>query len=175
MLSETDELTGILNRRGFAIIADRLFGQAVRYNRPISILAIDCDNLKQVNDGLGHKAGDTLLVSLVKSIQGQLRHTDVLARVGGDEFVLLLPETGDTGALDAAEKIRAAVAASSLAMGGKIVRTTVSIGVASYPNSGTTLDLLQAHADHNMYQAKFAGRNCVIQQTDRPAGETANS
>ena len=71
LLSETDELTKILNRRGFAIIADRLFGQAVRYNRPISVLLIDCDNLKPVNDTMGHKAGDTLLVELVKGIQGQ--------------------------------------------------------------------------------------------------------
>ncbi len=169
MLSETDELTGTLNRRGFAIIADRLFGQAVRYNRPISLLGIDCDNLKPINDGLGHKAGDTLLVSLVKSIHGQLRHTDILARQGGDEFVVLLPETPASGAREAAEKIRAAVAASSLALGGKLVRTTVSIGVASYPEDGTTLDLLQAHADHSMYEAKQAGRNCVVQRAASPA------
>ena len=161
LLSETDELTGAINRRGFAIIADRLFGQAVRYNRPISLLGIDCDNLKQVNDNLGHSAGDTLLISLVRSIQGQLRHTDILARHGGDEFVVLLPETAAEGAFEVAEKIRAAVAASSLALGGRLVRTTVSVGVASYPNDGATLDLLQAHADHSMYQAKLAGRNRV--------------
>ena len=175
MLSETDELTGTLNRRGFAIIADRLFGTAVRYNRPISLLGIDCDNLKQVNDGLGHKAGDTLLISLVKSVQGQLRHTDILARQGGDEFVVLLPETPAAGALDVAEKIRAAVAATSLALGGKLVRTTISIGVASYPHDGATMDLLQAHADHSMYQAKLAGRNCVVQQSARSAATATNS
>ena len=163
LLSETDELTGALNRRGFAIIADRLFGQAVRYSRPISLLGIDCDNLKEVNDSLGHKAGDTLLVSLVKCVQGQLRHTDVLARHGGDEFVVLLPETAAAGAFEVAEKIRAAVEATSLALGGRLVRTTVSVGVASYPNDGATLDLLQAHADHSMYQAKLTGRNRVVQ------------
>lgn len=97
LMSETDELTATLNRRGFAMIADRLFGQTTRYNRALSLLVIDCDNLKQVNDGHGHKAGDHLLVSLVKSIQGQLRHTDVLARLGGDEFVVLLPETPAAG------------------------------------------------------------------------------
>jgi diguanylate cyclase (GGDEF)-like protein len=175
LLSETDELTGILNRRGFAIIADRLFGQAVRYNRPISLVGVDCDNLKQVNDELGHKAGDTLLVSLVKSIQGQLRHTDVLARQGGDEFVVLLPETPAAGALEVAEKVRAAVEASSLAIGGRLVRTTISAGVASYPQDGTTLDLLQAHADHSMYQAKLAGRNRVVQESPGPAGDKTNS
>ncbi len=163
LLAETDELTKTLNRRGFGIIADRLFGQAVRYERPLSLLMIDCDNLKPVNDDFGHKAGDTLLISLVKSVQAQLRYTDILARQGGDEFIVLLPETSAVGALDAAEKIRLAIAGNALALGGKLVTTTVSIGVASYPTNGTTLDLLLGHADHNMYQAKLAGRNCVVQ------------
>ena len=163
LLAETDELTAILNRRGFAIVADRLFGQAVRYDRPMSVLLIDCDNLKQINDERGHKAGDELLISLVKNVQGQLRHTDIHARQGGDEFVVLLPETPAAGALDVAERIRVAVEENALALSGKVViNTTVSIGVASYPGDGTTLDLLLAHADHNMYQAKSAGRNRVI-------------
>lgn len=169
LLSETDELTATFNRRGFAIVADRLFGQAVRYNRAVSLLVIDCDNLKQVNDDHGHKAGDALLVSLVKSVQGQLRHTDVLARQGGDEFVVLLPETPAAGALDVAERIRVAVEANALAVSGKLVTTTVSIGIASYPGDGATLDLLLIHADRNMYQAKLAGRNRVIQQAENPA------
>jgi diguanylate cyclase (GGDEF)-like protein len=164
LLSETDELTRIFNRRGFAIIADRLFGQAVRYSRPISLLLIDCDNLKSVNDTLGHKAGDALLVALVKGMQGQLRDTDILARQGGDEFLLLLSETPAGRARDAAEKLRAAVEAVALALDGKFVRTTVSIGVGSYPADGSTLDLLLAHADRNMYQAKLAGRNRVFPQ-----------
>lgn len=167
LLAETDDLTSVLNRRGFAIVADRLFGQAVRYNRPMSVLLIDCDNLKQVNDECGHKIGDTLLISLVKSIQGQLRHTDIQARHGGDEFVVLLPETPAAGALDVAERIRVAVAENALALSGKVVNTTVSIGVASYPKDGPTLDLLLASADHNMYQAKLAGRNRVVQQQAR--------
>jgi len=164
LMSETDELTSALNRRGFAIIADRLFGQAVRYNRPISLLCVDCDNLKQVNDSLGHKAGDNLLKLLVKIIRGQLRHTDVMARQGGDEFVVLLPETPAAGAFDVAEKIRTAVTADSLALDGKLVNTTISIGLASYPNDGATLDLLLIHADHSMYQAKLAGRNRVVRR-----------
>jgi len=174
LLSETDELTSTLNRRGFAIVADRLFGQATRYNRAMSLLVIDCDNLKRVNDDHGHKAGDTLLTSLVKSIQGQLRHTDVLARQGGDEFLVLLPETPAAGALDVAERIREAVSANALALGGKLVSTTVSIGAASYPQDGSTLDLLLAHADRNMYQAKQAGRNRVVQQAGKPAPSPQN-
>ena len=162
LLSETDELTKALNRRGFAIIADRLFGQAVRYKRPISVLLIDCDNLKQVNDSVGHKGGDALLVSLVQCIQSELRKPDVLARHGGDEFVVLLPETNASGALDTAEKIRHAVAENSLVLDGKLLATTVSIGVASYPEQGPTLDRMLAYADRNMYRAKSAGRNRVV-------------
>lgn len=175
LLSETDELTGILNRRGFAIIADRLFGQANRYNRPISLLLIDCDNLKPVNDTLGHKAGDALLIALVKGIQGQLRHTDILARQGGDEFLALLPETPASGARDTAEKVRVAVESVALALDGKLVSTTVSVGVASYPADGSTLDLLLAHADRNMYQAKLAGRNRVFPQATQPAATVTNA
>ena len=175
LLSETDDLTKILNRRGFAIIADRLFGQAVRYNRPISLLLIDCDNLKPVNDTLGHKAGDALLVALVKGVQSQLRHTDILARQGGDEFLVLLPETPAGGAFDAAEKVRTAVESVALALDGKLVRTTVSVGAASYPADGSTLDLLLAHADRNMYQAKLAGRNRVFPQEAAPAATVTSA
>lgn len=163
LMSETDELTGIYNRRGFAIIADRIFGQSVRYNRPLSLLAIDSDNMKKVNDDYGHKAGDQLLVTLVNTIQAQLRHTDVLARQGGDEFVVLLPETPSSGALDVAERIRQAVENTPLVLEGKIVHTTVSIGVASYPSEGHSLDVLLAQADYKMYEAKAGGRNRVVQ------------
>lgn len=165
LMSETDELTGVLNRRGFSIIADRLFGQAVRYERAMSILMVDCDNLKTVNDAHGHKAGDNLLQAMVKSIQGQLRYTDVLARHGGDEFILLLPETPAAGALDVAERIRKAVEATLLHADGVAVRTTVSIGCASFPDDGRTLDALLAGADRHMYQAKTGGRNQVVRQS----------
>ncbi|MCK9382741.1 MAG: GGDEF domain-containing protein [Sulfuritalea sp.] len=164
---ETDELTNALSGRGFAIIADSLFGQALRYNRAITLLVIECDTLKQVNDEHGHKAGDALLASLVKSIQGQLRRSDVVARQSGDEFVVLLPETPSAGALHIAEKIRTAVATASLTLVGRTVTTTVSIGTASYPHDGNSLDLLLAQATRNMYQARLAGRNRVVQQAAR--------
>jgi diguanylate cyclase (GGDEF)-like protein len=173
LIAETDELTKALNRRGFAIIADRLFGQAARYKRPISLLSLDCDNLKQVNDTIGHKAGDALLVGLVKCIQGHLRHTDILVRYGGDEFIVLLPETPIKGAIDAAEKIRNAIAENALAIDGQVLKTTVSIGVSSYPDDGSTLDQMLAHADRNMYQAKLEGRNRVISQSVAAAAANA--
>jgi len=162
LISETDELTELLNRRGFAIAADRLFGQAVRYNRALSIFMIDSDNLKQINDSYGHKAGDRLLKLLVKSIKRQLRDTDIIARYGGDEFVVLLPETPAHGAFDVADRIRNSVANTPLEIDGKAVKITVSIGVATYPGDGRTLDSLVANADEAMYKAKTGGRDQVV-------------
>jgi diguanylate cyclase (GGDEF)-like protein len=148
LLSETDDLTGLFNTRGFAIAANRLFGQALRYERPASVLMIDSDNLKGVNDAHGHDAGNRLLRELAGAIQAQLRDTDVPARYGGDAFIVLLPETPAKGALDVAERMRKAI--------------SVSVGVACFPEDGRTLDALAARADRALYQAKKNGRNCVV-------------
>jgi diguanylate cyclase (GGDEF)-like protein len=162
LLSETDELTDLLNMRGFAIAASRLFGQAQRYARPASVLMIDSDNLKAVNDTHGHEAGNRLLQRLARTIQAELRGTDVPARYGGDEFVVLLPETPIKDALDVAERIRAAVAASPFDFEGGRMDCTVSIGAAAFPEDGGTLDAIAARADRAMYQAKQQGRNRVL-------------
>lgn len=162
LLSETDDLTGLYNRRGFAIVVDRLFAQALRYNRPASFLWIDVDRFKSVNDNYGHDAGDRMLRLVAKCIETELRHTDVLARHGGDEFVALLPETPPSGALDVAARIRAAVAGSPLDFDGRSVVSSVSIGVACYPDDGRTIDSVLARADRAMYQAKQQGRNAVV-------------
>jgi diguanylate cyclase (GGDEF)-like protein len=140
LLSETDELTGLLNMRGFTIAANRLFGQALRYNRAASVLIIDSDNLKSVNDGHGHEAGNRMLRQLTRLAQAELRYTDVLARYGGDEFIVLLPETPVKGALEVAERIRDAVDSMPLDLDGKRIACTVSIGLAAHPEDGSTLD-----------------------------------
>jgi len=163
LLAETDELTGLLNMRGFSIAANRLFGQALRYNRAASVLMIDSDNLKAVNDAHGHEAGNRMLRQLTRLIQAELRYTDVLARYGGDEFVVLLPETPPKGAVEVANRIRDAIASLPLDMGGNLVTCTVSIGVASHPADGNSLDAVVARADRAMYQAKQGGRNRVVQ------------
>jgi len=162
LLSETDDLTGLFNTRGFAIAGNRLFGQALRYERPASVLMIDSDNLKRVNDAYGHDAGNRLLRQLANAIQAELRATDVPARYGGDEFIVLLPETPPKGAVDVAERIRKAVSATALALEGKSIDSSVSIGVACFPEDGRSLDALAARADRALYQAKQRGRNCVV-------------
>lgn len=175
LLSETDELTGLLNMRGFAIAANRLFGQALRYKRAASVLMIDSDNLKAVNDSHGHEAGNRLLRQLTRLVQAELRYTDVLARYGGDEFIVLLPETPAKGALEVADRIREAVAGIPLELDGKRVGCTVSIGVAAHPADGSTLDAVAARADRAMYQAKQAGRNRVVLFDSTAAGTAAQT
>jgi diguanylate cyclase (GGDEF)-like protein len=122
---------------------------------------IDSDNLKVVNDAHGHEAGNRLLRQLTRLVQAELRYTDVLARYGGDEFIVLLPETPGKGALEVANRIRDAVAGAPLDLDGKRVACSVSIGVAGHPADGNSLDAVVARADRAMYQAKQAGRNRV--------------
>jgi diguanylate cyclase (GGDEF)-like protein len=162
LLSETDELTGLYNTRGFAIAANRIFGQAVRYERPAGVLMIDSDHLKSVNDNHGHEAGNRLLRQLANSIQAELRFTDVPARYGGDEFIVLLPETPPGGALDVAERIRTAISKTPLEVDEKRIMSTVSVGVACFPDDGRSLDALAARADRALYQAKQQGRDRVM-------------
>ena len=162
LLAETDELTGLFNLRGFALAANRLFAQAVRHDRATSVVMIDSDNLKAVNDEHGHEAGNQLLRHIASAIQAELRFTDVAARYGGDEFIVLLPETPAKGAMEVAERIRVRIASSPLLAAGKTVSTSVSIGVAVYPEDGSTLDALAAHADGALYAAKQDGRNRAV-------------
>jgi diguanylate cyclase (GGDEF)-like protein len=163
--AETDDLTGLYNMRGFTIMADRVFGQAVRYNRPASMLMIDSDNLKAVNDLHGHEAGNRLLKLVAKCIETELRHTDLMARFGGDEFVALLPETPAHRAVEVGGRILKAVAATPLEFEGVRIGSSVSIGLASYPDDGRSIDVIQARADRAMYLAKEQGRNRVVKFT----------
>jgi len=160
-LSETDELTGMYNRRAFTTISERVFKQASRYVRPLTVLMIDSDSLKTVNDAYGHEAGNHLLKLTVQCIQSQLRDADFVARYGGDEFVVLLPETPPRGAVEVANRIRRSVESTPLALKGKKVRTTVSIGIASFPDHGDSLEDILKQADEAMYTSKADGRNRV--------------
>jgi diguanylate cyclase (GGDEF)-like protein len=160
--SETDDLTGIYNMRGFGAILDREFQQSERYSRPFALMMIDCDNLKEINDKFGHEGGNKLLRHLVAIVQEKLRNTDVMARYGGDEFVVLLPETNGKGGLELSERIRAAVSASSFELLNNTVGSTVSVGVTSYPDDGGSVVALLEKADKAMYRAKNAGKNRAV-------------
>ncbi|HYC49347.1 MAG TPA: GGDEF domain-containing protein [Burkholderiales bacterium] len=161
MLSEKDELTGVLNMRAFGTIAERISRQAARYNHTYTIIMVDSDSLKVVNDKYGHQAGNRLLQLLVQCIQAQLRETDVLARYGGDEFVVLLPETAAAGAEIVATRIRERVEAAVLTTRERPVSTTVSMGIASYPEHGSDLESVMERADQALYASKTGGRNRV--------------
>jgi len=161
LASETDQQTGMYNPRGFAIVASRSLAQASRHGRPTSVLMIDCDNLKPVNDQHGHEVGDEIVRRLGEIVLGEMRYTDVAARYGGDEFVSLLAETPVRGALAVAERIRLASAAGLANIDGVPTNSTVSIGLATSPEDGRTLDELVGSADRGLSRAKAQGRNCV--------------
>jgi diguanylate cyclase (GGDEF)-like protein len=165
-VSDTDELTGVYNMRAFSAMLHRAFRQAVRYGHTLSVVMIDSDNLKQINDAHGHESGNRLLQHLVRCIREQLRGSDVMARFGGDEFIVLLPETSNKGALEMAERIRKAAESSRFDVRTGHASITVSLGVASYPEDGGNLDVILDKADKAMYRAKQRGRNQVIAYTE---------
>lgn len=171
-VSDTDELTGVYNMRAFSAILKRSFQQSIRHSHPLSIVMVDADNLKSINDTYGHKVGDKLLIHLIRKFSDELRQTDVLARYGGDEFTILLPETGPCGAMEVAERIRKSVEVSSFDVrDGLELSTTISIGIASYPEEGSNVEIIVEKADKALYRAKREGRNRVVAyEIERDAG-----
>jgi diguanylate cyclase (GGDEF)-like protein len=162
-VSDTDELTGVYNMRAFSAILKRSFQQSLRHTHPLSIVMVDADNLKFINDTHGHDAGDKLLQHLIRKFGDALRQSDVVARYGGDEFTILLPETSRSGATEVAERIRKLVEDSSFDIRGGIeLRTTISLGIASYPEDGSNIDIIVEKADKALYRAKRDGRNLVV-------------
>lgn len=161
ILANVDELTNVANRRQFMDTLKIEVNRADRYERGLSLLMIDADHFKSINDKYGHLAGDKTLMMLAKTIQGCLRETDVLGRVGGEEFAAILPETDLDEALIVAERIRVGVESSSLQATPEPRRITVSVGVAlMHAGLANTEDLLH-RADSAMYRAKAEGRNRV--------------
>ncbi len=161
LLSDTDELTGIKNRRAFSSEFSIEAKRAVRYERPFSIMMLDSDNLKETNDQYGHPVGDSLIISLSQVIKSSLRETDILARYGGDEFVVMLPETIQSKALEIAERIRQAVENTSFSANGNRVSSTLSIGVSCYPENSLNSEEIISKADEALYRSKLKGKNCV--------------
>jgi two-component system cell cycle response regulator len=159
LLAITDALTGLYNARYFTARLETEIQRAQRYGRQVSLLIVDSDALKRVNDRLGHTAGNDLLVELARTVREHVRGSDLVARFGGDEFVVLQPETGLEAALATAERIREAAYAASDAAG---VERSVSVGVATYPGAARTADALFQAADTALYAAKRSGKNRVV-------------
>jgi diguanylate cyclase (GGDEF)-like protein/PAS domain S-box-containing protein len=160
--ADTDCLTGIWNRRGFLRLAAHEIQRSARYRKPFAILFIDLDDFKTINDAYGHAAGDRALQLVVAQMGRQLRAGDVMARIGGDEFVLLLLETTVNGAVRVAKRLCRALAAATTEAEGASFTTMVSVGVAQW-RTGETIDLLLARADAALYSAKEkAEKGCVI-------------
>jgi len=155
-----DFLTGALSRQGFEALARRYVDRVQMQARPLSLLVLDLDHFKRINDTLGHAGGDTVLRAFVQMAQAQLRPTDALGRIGGEEFALLLPETDLDGAMQLAERLRNAAAEQTVTIGAQVCRYSLSGGVAAWLH-GESFDRLSARADHALYDAKHQGRNRI--------------
>ncbi|MBP1771643.1 MAG: diguanylate cyclase, partial [Holophagaceae bacterium] len=161
--ARTDPLTGCANRRHFLQKATQEFARLQRYGGELAVFMLDLDHFKAVNDRFGHAAGDATLVALAKTCTAILRLEDVVGRWGGEEFVVLLPETGHDRAVEVAERLCGAVAATPIAPpGGPPFHVTASLGVASWSLGDTDVDVILGRADRAMYEAKHAGRNRVV-------------
>jgi diguanylate cyclase (GGDEF)-like protein len=168
-LSVTDDLTHLYNSRYLNQVLRRETKRASRSGRPLSLLFIDLDGFKAINDTHGHLFGSRALVEAAAVIRGSARETDVVARFGGDEFALVLPDTGGDGAFAVGERIRVRIAGHKfLAVDGLDIRLTASVGVATLPDVAASADELVQAADKAMYQVKESGKN-GIQAASAPA------
>lgn len=166
-LAMTDPLTGLCNRRQFFNLAEREMARARRYKVKISLLMLDIDHFKSINDTYGHSVGDLVLQKFPQRCQKILRDIDVIGRLGGEEFGILLPETDIKEGWIVAERLLRELAESEVKTAeGQLIRFTASIGIATLPEEHCDIDKLLAHADQALYIAKRAGRNRVAQFAD---------
>jgi len=163
-IAERDQLTGALTRRGFIEKANQEIARCHRYGRAASLVLIDVDHFKSVNDTWGHPAGDAVLRDLAATLGAAGRSADVLGRLGGEEFAMMLPETGVGEALAAAERFRAAIEARPIVVAPtRTIAVTASFGIATLDHSVTVAEEWIARADGPLYEAKRGGRNrCVV-------------
>lgn len=162
-LAHEDELTGLPNRRRFVTEAQRMMSAAARHGTALSLILLDVDHFKQINDTLGHVTGDQVLIDLAARLREQLRNEDLPCRWGGEEFAVLLPLTDLTRACVIAERLRAAFATAPGMVEGRPIPYTISVGVTQR-REGDSLDSLVTRVDNCLYAAKDAGRNCYVSQ-----------
>lgn len=159
----TDSLTRLKNRRAFFEIGVGHFAFARRHGSDLSVIAIDIDHFKKVNDTYGHQAGDEALVSVAEVLRTSTRVEDIPARIGGEEFAILLPDTNRLGAAVLAERIRVSIGKRTITVGGHALTLTISAGIASYGSDAKdSLEQLMSVADKRLYLAKQNGRNRVV-------------
>jgi diguanylate cyclase (GGDEF)-like protein len=160
-LMTIDGLTEIHNKRYFHEMLEREVSRSQRYERVFSIVIFDIDHFKKINDTFGHLAGDAVLRQLGSIVKHKVRRDDIIARIGGEEFAILLPEVGIDGGVEAARKLRAAVEATSFQFEGTTIDVTISLGVAQWEPGVADADGLIKNADDKLYEAKRSGRNRV--------------
>jgi len=159
-LANTDGLTGVLNHRAFMEEAASMVGLAKRYQRPLSLLLIDLDHFKRVNDNYGHQVGDLVLIKLSQAMTKCLRGTDILGRIGGEEFAIILPETGLDQTAELTERLLDTVRNTTIKVDSTtMLNVTASIGVATVPPLACDLDAVIKEADEALYKAKAEGRD----------------
>ena len=161
-LSIMDDLTDVYNRRYFLEQAEKEIAKAIRYGNIFSILAVDIDHFKKINDTYGHFAGDAVIQATCNTCMNNLRTMDVFARFGGEEFMFLIPESDKIDVEAFAEKILKALELTEVSYHEHTIKFTVSIGVKTFDGSVTSLDALLKLADEALYEAKRRGRNCIV-------------
>jgi diguanylate cyclase (GGDEF)-like protein len=161
-LAERDALTGLYNRRSFDQQMDAEIARFERYHRPFSVIMMDLDFFKKVNDQYGHDAGDDVLRTVGGIIASSLRDVDIAARVGGEEFALLLPETDKAAAVEIAERIRRRIETTEITAAGHRLQVTSSAGVMAVPANASDVGNVMRAADQLLYEAKRLGRNRVV-------------
>ena len=165
-MANTDVLSGLANRRFFVEQLEREFARAKRYRRPLTLLYLDLDDFKSINDRFGHAVGDDVISSMSLSMRAVLRSTDLLARIGGDEFAVLLPETTIKGGVGVTQKLKRALVAFTSRPDCVITSLTFSAGLAQFRFEDESIDDLLARADHAQYKAKDAGKGQIRTQHD---------
>lgn len=161
-LASTDSLTQCFNRRHFFELCQVEFAKAKRHDRPLSVIMLDADKFKAINDNYGHAMGDLALQLIADVCRQSLRESDILARLGGEEFAICCPETTCQGATQTAERIRSSIEAAHVDFEGQSIQFTLSLGVTALDADDIRFDQIINRADRLLYQAKTRSRNCVV-------------